>query len=243
MKDPEVRSVSAEARGLWIDLICLMWESPEKGHLVAGSGTPYRSEHISRMTGVSEERVIELIAQMEEVGLFSRREKDGAIYNRRMARQVEISKKRAKAGSKGGSNSSPTGEQDASKREANLQANDQAKEKLKRLPSSSSSSSSSDKERERENARDSFVEVPSKTEVKAFAANGAGIPPDYAEWWYARREHDWGWRRRDGTAVNWKRAIADDWATHRHSWNSNKGKQASNGQAGSELEPVYGSSF
>ena len=136
MKDPELRSVSAEARGLWIDLLCLMWEAPRRGHLVAGSGMPFRAEHISRMTGVPEGRVIELLAEMEEVGLFSRDSETEAIFNRRMARQGEISQARAQAGSKGGSNS-------PSKTEANTEA----KEKLNRLPSSSSSSSSSSSEK------------------------------------------------------------------------------------------------
>lgn len=241
MKDPEVRSVSADSRGLWIDLICLMWESPEKGYLVAGSGMPYRNEHISRMTGVLEGRVIELIAEMEEVGLFSRRESDGAIYNRRMARQASISNKRAEAGSKGGSKSEISDEQDPSKSEAKVEANTEAKTKQKRLPSSSSSSSSSG-ERERENAREDFVEVPGREEVVTFCATGTGIPEDFADWWFSRREHDWGWQRKDGVAINWKRAVADDWASWKHKW-KNQGKGANGIESRREAAPVYGKGF
>lgn len=136
MKDPELRSVSAEARGLWIDFLCLMWDSSDRGYLVAASGKPWSNEHLARMTGVSEESVTASLSEMEEVGLFSRRATDGAIYNRRMAKKAGLSKVRSEAGSKGGSKS-------PSKPEANDEANPEAKTKQNGLPSSSSSSSPS----------------------------------------------------------------------------------------------------
>jgi hypothetical protein len=32
MKDPALRSVSLEARGLWIDMLCLLFESGRRGY-------------------------------------------------------------------------------------------------------------------------------------------------------------------------------------------------------------------
>lgn len=64
-----------------------------------------------------------------------------------------------------------------------------------------------------------FAEAPSKTEVVAFCSNGAGIPPDFAQWWWGIHEHENGWERKDGTPIDWKRAIAHRWTEMKPKWN------------------------
>lgn len=47
LSDPQLRMCSHSTRGIWIDLLCLMWEAPERGKI---EGTP---DQISRMVGSS----------------------------------------------------------------------------------------------------------------------------------------------------------------------------------------------
>jgi hypothetical protein len=51
MKDPALRSVSRKARGLWIDMLCLMWECPRRGMLAKPDGSPFTLEELRRMLG------------------------------------------------------------------------------------------------------------------------------------------------------------------------------------------------
>ena len=88
MKDPCVRALCAEGRGLWIDMLCLMWDSPKKGCLCAPNGNAFSNAHVTRMTGIPEGRVVTLINEMEEIGVFSRGD-DGVIFCRRMVRDEE----------------------------------------------------------------------------------------------------------------------------------------------------------
>ncbi len=42
LKDPAVRSLPLEARGLWIDLLCIMHESDRRGYLeLNGNGVSF----------------------------------------------------------------------------------------------------------------------------------------------------------------------------------------------------------
>lgn len=87
MKDPALRSVSLEARGLWMDMLCLMHESTRRGYLQHSTGKPMSHEQIARMSGCSPEVCARLLEELEETGVFSR-EDDGTIYSRRMAREA-----------------------------------------------------------------------------------------------------------------------------------------------------------
>ena len=46
MKDPELSLCSAGARGVWMDVLCLMFESPKRGFLIT-NGRPWTLEQIS----------------------------------------------------------------------------------------------------------------------------------------------------------------------------------------------------
>ena len=47
LSDPELQCVSASSRGIWIDALCYMWGSPERGKL---SGTPEELSKLLRAT-------------------------------------------------------------------------------------------------------------------------------------------------------------------------------------------------
>jgi len=83
MKDPELRAVSSGARGLWIDMLCLMFESARKGYLQLKSGKVVNAENLARMTGNSTDDTSHWLQELEDSGVFSRNQ-DGVIYSRRM---------------------------------------------------------------------------------------------------------------------------------------------------------------
>ena len=101
MKSPEIRSCTLAQRGLWFDLLCLMWESTERGVLVNPIGRPYTEDEIARMVGEGN-LVNQILNQLEEKGVFSRRDKDNAIYCRRMIKEENIRKIRRRVGMLGG---------------------------------------------------------------------------------------------------------------------------------------------
>lgn len=101
LKCPEVRSLPPDARGLWFDLICFMWESTERGVMVKNNGTPYTDAEIIRMVGLDNQNSGFWLTSLLTNGVCGRRD-DGAIYSRRMLKEEEIRVKRRECGSKGG---------------------------------------------------------------------------------------------------------------------------------------------
>ena len=96
-KDPALSRCSHAAKGMLMDMLCLMFECEPRGKL-ATNGTPWSDEDICRATFGDKNVLQELI----DKGVLSRDE-DGAIYSRRMIRDEEIRASRAVAGSGGGS--------------------------------------------------------------------------------------------------------------------------------------------
>lgn len=88
MKDPELRSVSSEARGLWIDMLCLMFEAQPRGYLRLRCDIPVTYERLARMTGNLEAKVSQWVEELESAGVLSRTD-DGTIFCRRMLRDQQ----------------------------------------------------------------------------------------------------------------------------------------------------------
>ena len=96
LKDPATRCMSLEARGLWIDMLCLMYESPRRGYLSLANEKPVTATLLARMTGSATKDVKRLLIEMEDCGVFS---KDGdVIYSRRMIRDEIDRDNKSKAG-------------------------------------------------------------------------------------------------------------------------------------------------
>lgn len=88
-KDPAVRVCSIAARGLWFEILLSMFDCPERGILKTGDqawGLP----EIAAAAGIPISSAANLLAELEKNGVFSRREPDGAIINRRMVRDEEV---------------------------------------------------------------------------------------------------------------------------------------------------------
>lgn len=98
--EPSLRMVSLEARGFWIECLCLMHEAEPYGHLIV-RGVPVEVPALAAIVGASEQVVRSCLHELEEAGALSR-SKDGVITSRRMVRDAK-NRERAKIhGKKGG---------------------------------------------------------------------------------------------------------------------------------------------
>ena len=102
LRCPELKVLSPDIRGLWMDMLCYMWESVERGVMVKPTGDIYTQDEIVRMLGRDASGSDTWLDQLIIGGVCGVRA-DGAIYSRRMVRSAEISQKRREAGIKGGS--------------------------------------------------------------------------------------------------------------------------------------------
>lgn len=88
------------ARGLWIDMICLMHEAEPYGYLLV-NGHPVTDRMLVALTGTDESTLAELKRELETNGVYSVNNK-GVIYSRRMTRFAKKAKTNTENGKKGG---------------------------------------------------------------------------------------------------------------------------------------------
>jgi len=136
MKDPSLRSVSVGARGLWIDLLCLLFESKTR-HKMDFKTSVDEATLISRMTGVSKKQVIRFLKELEEANVLSR-DDNRMIYSRRMKRDEYVRQIRSEAGKLGGN---PALLNQKDKQDSKLTSTPSSSSLLSSSPSPSSSSS------------------------------------------------------------------------------------------------------
>lgn len=87
MKDPNLRRCSKAARGVWIDMLCLMFECSARGVLSTG-GAPWSDEDIATAVGGDTAEVLTCITELLLKGV-AHRNSAGAIFCKRMARDEE----------------------------------------------------------------------------------------------------------------------------------------------------------
>ncbi len=100
MGDDKLRLCSVAARGLWIDMLCLMHSAPRRGYLQTVTGTPLPLEQVARMAGCSTDEASRLMQELIDSGVCDCTE-HGQIYSRRMVREAGISKVRSANGRMG----------------------------------------------------------------------------------------------------------------------------------------------
>ena len=137
LNDASLRACSIGARGLWVDMLCLMHQGSEYGCLKVNH-RPILPENLARMLGATTDDVIGWLDELEQFGVFSRDE-SGCILSRRMIRDEKIRQARAAGGSLGGNPALKGKKKDEEKDEEKVNLDDN----LRPTPSSSSSSSSS----------------------------------------------------------------------------------------------------
>src|SRR5271169_2355042 len=89
--DPALRMCSIGARGLWMEMLCLMNEADPCGSLLV-KGKQLTALELALLAGVTEADTTFLLVELEARGVFSRDE-DGTIYSRRMRRDLLKAKK------------------------------------------------------------------------------------------------------------------------------------------------------
>lgn len=90
---------SLAAQGLWMRMLCIMAEAEPKGHLVIGK-VQLSEADLARKVRVPVETVKDLLAELEQYGVFSRAGRAQTIINRRMAKAAKISAARSNAAHK-----------------------------------------------------------------------------------------------------------------------------------------------
>jgi hypothetical protein len=110
-KAPEVRALPHANRMVWFEILCLMWQSDDKGYLTI-NGSPFvitdditgvitGGEHVlASMLGISCEFLQECFQLFKKFGVYKVRE-DGAIYSGFMVKLVHIKRVKSVAGKAG----------------------------------------------------------------------------------------------------------------------------------------------
>ena len=123
LSSPDLNSCSLEAQGLWIKMLCYIYQSPKKGVLLLPSGKQIESKTLAKLCGEEEQKISILLSELEETGTFSRLE-DGTIYCRRVKRESDLIEARREAGRLGGLKQKRS--KDESKSEATLENEDES---------------------------------------------------------------------------------------------------------------------
>lgn len=100
LRDTGLRSCSAAARGLWMDILCFMHEGSPYGYLKVNHKV-ILPPNLARMCGLTLEETEGCLAELAEAGIFET-DADGVIFSRRMIRDEELRNKRAACGHLGG---------------------------------------------------------------------------------------------------------------------------------------------
>ena len=98
--DPALRSCTIAARGLWVEMLCLMHEASPYGSLLI-NGARIDKKRLASLAGITEKECTALLLELEGFGVFSR-DDDGTIYSRRMRRDEAKAIKDKENGKKGG---------------------------------------------------------------------------------------------------------------------------------------------
>jgi hypothetical protein len=80
--DQALRLVSLAARGLWIEMLCVMHEAAPYGHLLVG-GSAVDEAALARVVGASVEEVRALLVELRAAGVL-RTTRSGVVFSKRM---------------------------------------------------------------------------------------------------------------------------------------------------------------
>lgn len=161
-RDSALRSCSIPARGLWVEMMCVMHQSEPYGYLLV-NGRPVDDLQLARMVGASPKEISAWRQELERAGVYS--VDDKGIFSRRMVRDERIRAVRIAAGRLGGN-------PDLLNQKVNQPDNHAHKQTSNQSPTPSSSSSSST----------------SKTKETSRFALPDWVPKDaWDAWWKSRK--------------------------------------------------------
>jgi len=87
-KDPSLRRCCKAAKGVWMDMLCLLFECPSRGVFVDAGGRPWGDEEIAAAIGGDMASNLECIRELLAKGV-AQRDARGAIFSRRMVRDEQ----------------------------------------------------------------------------------------------------------------------------------------------------------
>ena len=90
--------LSFACKGLWLDMLCCMWVSIERGVMLKPIGGAYTVDELEALYGSGTKELIESLINAELLSVRN----DGALYNADMVKMESIRVKRSEAGKKGG---------------------------------------------------------------------------------------------------------------------------------------------
>jgi hypothetical protein len=102
--DGQLRMCSLAARGVWLEMLCVMWKAPRRGYLESAEGVPLTPDQLSRLIGENKEILTTLLAELEAAGVYSRETGSEVIYSRRIVKDIKYKAECSAAGRKGGGN-------------------------------------------------------------------------------------------------------------------------------------------
>jgi hypothetical protein len=114
--DTGLRASSLAAQGLWMRMLSIMAKSKSVGMLLDGE-SKMESKTLAKLVGEEPAVVVALLDELKAHAVYSQTA-DGVIYNRRMAKDGQLSEIRSSAGRKGGRPK----KQNESKRESKTKA-------------------------------------------------------------------------------------------------------------------------
>jgi hypothetical protein len=102
LKEPSLRRCSHAAKGVYIDILCLMFECDERG-VLSTAGRAWGDQEVARAIGGQYDVTLACIQELADLGVVSR-STTGALYCRRMVRDENKRKLCSDAGKRGGGN-------------------------------------------------------------------------------------------------------------------------------------------
>jgi hypothetical protein len=228
--DERLRLCGLAARGLWVEMLCLMWRSPRRGYLETSPGVAVTDIQLSRLIGETPRVIASLIGELELAGVFSREERSGVIYSRRIVKDMAFLDACSAAGRKGGGNPAlkghglaPLGEPIKVPIEGGLNLGIEP-QKL--------DSRTENLDRENAPSRSSRFVPPTAEEVTAYSVE-IGYPMDGAAWCDSYQQK--GWMTGKNKMRDW-RAAARTWK--RNGWMPGQSTPAANARPEPILKTV-----
>jgi hypothetical protein len=98
--DPQLGSCSASARGIWMEMLCLMHRAQPYGYLLVNGSSP-TEQALSLICRVGQRELKAAISELRAAGVFDETS-DGTILSRRMVRDAQKEASNRENGRKGG---------------------------------------------------------------------------------------------------------------------------------------------
>lgn len=229
-RDAALQSCSVAARGLWIELMCVMHDCEPYG-VLAVNGRAMSAAQVARLVGEQEKIIVRLLAELEDAGVCSR-DDEGRLFSRRMVKDEEVREARAAGGHAGaehGHKGGEHGKKGGRPRKAEAGSSAEEKTPLKtplavseEPPPSSSSSPSGNEEAEASlspGKPDTIPHCPHGELLDLFAEHLPMLPQPKPELWTGARaaalKARWRWvltaKKRDGSRYATSREEALRW--------------------------------